>query len=160
MEAIKPLLDALQPITAPLWEAYAPIHEVLRQKVLGPLNGYTLIILAFQVLQWIIPRGGSSGQVSASHILVKEEAKIKELQEQLKKEETPEKFAELAKQHSVCPSGKNGGSLGSFGKGQMVREFEAYCFDPETKVGKVSDVVKTQFGWHLIMVTKGVEVKK
>ncbi|KAJ3026882.1 UNVERIFIED_CONTAM: hypothetical protein HDU68_004895 [Siphonaria sp. JEL0065] len=149
LEALQPIIDQLKEALAPL----APLHDILRQKVLGPLNGYTLLILAIQVLQWIWPKGSS--QVSASHILVKEEAKIKELQTILEKQ--PERFAELAKANSVCPSGKQGGSLGSFGKGQMVKEFEAYCFDKDTVVGAVSPIIKTQFGYHLITVTKKPE---
>ncbi|KAJ3067702.1 hypothetical protein HDU98_009104 [Podochytrium sp. JEL0797] len=154
LEQLQPVIDQLKVALAPL----APIHEVLRQKVVGPLNGYTLIILAFQLLQFIWPKGsGGKGQVAASHILVKEESKIKELATILEKEHTEAKFSELAKKHSVCPSGKKGGSLGTFGKGQMVKEFEVYCFDEKTEVGKVSPVIKTQFGYHLIMVTKKPE---
>ncbi|KAI9335759.1 hypothetical protein BDR26DRAFT_524737 [Obelidium mucronatum] len=145
---LQPILDQIKEALAPL----APLHDILRQKVLGPINGYTLIILAIQLLQFLWPKGGSGSQVTASHILVKEEKKIKELQAILEKE--PERFAELAKANSACPSGKNGGSLGSFGKGQMVKEFESYCFDPETKENVVSPVIKTQFGYHLVIVTK------
>jgi len=60
-------------------------------------------------------------------------------------------FAELAKAHSSCPSKDNGGSLGEFGRGRMVPEFEAAAFSQE--IGKVGDVVKTSFGYHLIQVT-------
>ncbi len=60
-------------------------------------------------------------------------------------------FAELAKQHSDCPSGSSGGDLGTFGRGQMVPAFEktAYSLD----VGATSDVVETDFGYHLIRRT-------
>ena len=61
-------------------------------------------------------------------------------------------FAALAKQHSSCPSGKNGGDLGFFGRGRMVPEFEQAAFGMQ--VGQVSNPVKTQFGYHLIKVTE------
>ena len=82
-------------------------------------------------------------------------AKINELKAELDK--TPEaekaaKFAELAKANSACPSGRKGGDLGEFGHGQMVPEFDAAAFKLE--VGQISDVVKTQFGYHLVMTTK------
>ena len=62
------------------------------------------------------------------------------------------KFAEAAKANSSCPSKAKGGDLGEFTRGQMVKEFDAVAFASEPF--KVSDPVKTQFGWHLIMVTK------
>jgi parvulin-like peptidyl-prolyl isomerase len=64
-------------------------------------------------------------------------------------------FAELAKDHSSCPSKEQGGSLGAFGRGRMVPEFEAAAFSQE--LGTVGDVVKTQFGYHLIQVTERTE---
>jgi len=98
-------------------------------------------------------------QVQASHILIKvkpdateaEQAealkKIKDVQEKQKKGED---FAELAKAHSQCPSSSKGGDLGYFGRGQMVPPFEEAAFN--MKSGEVSDIVKTQFGYHLIKV--------
>ena len=62
------------------------------------------------------------------------------------------KFAEVAKANSDCPSKAKGGDLGEFTHGQMVKEFDEVAFKSEPF--KVSDPVKTQFGWHLIMVTK------
>ena len=89
------------------------------------------------------------------------EKKIKELKAQLDKvsaKDLAAKFAELAKKESGCPSKEKGGYLGEFAKGQMVPEFEKVAFSLEP--GKVSDPVKTQFGWHLILVTKKIpEVK-
>merc|ERR1712151_1164397 len=63
-----------------------------------------------------------------------------------------EDFSKLAKEMSTCPSGRSGGSLGNFGPGQMVPAFDRVCFDPATKVGEVSGLVQTQFGYHLIIV--------
>lgn len=85
--------------------------------------------------------------VNASHILVdsKEEADMIKA-----KIDGGASFAAMAKQYSKCPSGQNGGSLGYFERGQMVRPFETAAF--ELPVGKVSEPVKTQFGWHIIKV--------
>ena len=65
-----------------------------------------------------------------------------------------EKFAELAKAKSACPSSQRGGDLGEFERGQMVKPFEDVAFSQP--VGKVSEPVKTQFGYHLILVTKKI----
>ncbi len=86
-------------------------------------------------------------QVKASHILVDNKALATELKDKIKKGES---FEELAKKHSSCPSGKSGGDLGYFKKGQMVKPFEDAAFS--LPVGQVSEPVKTQFGWHLIKV--------
>jgi peptidyl-prolyl cis-trans isomerase C len=64
-------------------------------------------------------------------------------------------FGEMARQHSSCPSSRDGGNLGEFGKGQMVPEFEAVVFSAD--VGKAQGPVKTQFGYHLIEVTSRTE---
>ncbi len=87
-------------------------------------------------------------QVRASHILVKTEA---DAQRMMKRIIDGEDFAAVAKRFSSCPSGKNGGDLGWFGKGQMVPEFEQVAFENEP--GKVVGPVKTQFGYHVIKVT-------
>jgi len=60
-------------------------------------------------------------------------------------------FAALAKTHSDCPSGQSGGDLGMFGRGQMVPAFEDSAFSME--VGQTSDVVETDFGYHLVQRT-------
>ena len=81
--------------------------------------------------------------------------KIKDLKAQLDKvpaKDLAAKFAELAKANSDCPSKQKGGDLGEFTHGQMVKEFDEVAF--KSPVGKVSDPVKTQFGYHLVMVTK------
>lgn len=87
-------------------------------------------------------------QVRASHILVKDEAAAKRLLSELG---SGADFAALAKKHSMCPSGASGGDLGFFGKGQMVREFEDAAFS--APVGVAVGPVRTQFGYHLILVT-------
>lgn len=87
-------------------------------------------------------------RVKASHILVKTEAEAKYILQMLN---SGDDFAKLAKVYSTCPSGKAGGDLGFFGKGQMVKPFEDACF--KAKVGDIVGPVKTQFGWHVIKVT-------
>jgi peptidyl-prolyl cis-trans isomerase C len=86
-------------------------------------------------------------QVHAAHILVKNEDKAKEL---LTKVSAGESFGDLAKKHSDCPSGKKGGDLGWFGRGQMVKEFEEAAFNGQK--GATVGPVKTQFGWHIIKI--------
>ncbi len=86
-------------------------------------------------------------QVNAAHILVKGQDKAQELLDKLN---GGEKFDKIAQEHSLCPSGKKGGSLGWFGRGQMVRVFEKAAFDAD--IGQVVGPVKTDFGWHLIKV--------
>ncbi len=87
-------------------------------------------------------------EVSARHILVDEEAKAKDIAAKLK---AGGDFAALAKEHSKDPGSKeNGGSLGFFGKGMMVPEFEKTAFAMDK--GKTSEPVKSQFGWHIIQV--------
>lgn len=84
-------------------------------------------------------------QITASHILVENQHEAEDL---VKKLAEGKSFESLAKQFSKCPSGKSGGSLGSFGKGQMVAPFESAAFS--LKPGEISGPVKTQFGYHLI----------
>ena len=79
--------------------------------------------------------------VHAEHILVKTAAEA----QQIKKD-----IDNGGRAYSLCPSGRNGGDLGYFGRGQMVPEFEKAAFN--TPVGEVSNPVYTQFGWHLIKV--------
>ena len=101
--------------------------------------------------------------VKASHILLmykgssrstatrsKDEAQtlISDLKTQL---DDGASFADIAKKHSDCPSGRSGGDLGTFGRGQMVKAFEETAFGMD--VGKVSGVVETEFGYHIITRT-------
>jgi peptidyl-prolyl cis-trans isomerase C len=87
-------------------------------------------------------------QARASHILVKTEDQANQI---LKRLAEGEEFDKVARRFSSCPSGKSGGDLGWFGKGQMVPEFEKAAFENDT--GKVVGPVKTQFGYHIIKVT-------
>jgi peptidyl-prolyl cis-trans isomerase C len=87
-------------------------------------------------------------KASARHILVPSEVDCNTLKKLI---EGGEDFAEVAKQHSQCPSGKQGGGLGEFTPGQMVKEFDEVVFSGE--IGKVLGPVKTQFGYHLIEIT-------
>jgi peptidyl-prolyl cis-trans isomerase C len=88
----------------------------------------------------------------ASHILVSTEEQALDLKKQISEGAD---FAQLAKAHSACPSGKSGGSLGQFSQGQMVPEFDAVIFS-DLPLGEVSEPVKTQFGYHLIAVQQRV----
>ena len=87
-------------------------------------------------------------KASARHILVETEEVCNDLKSKI---EDGAEFADLAKDHSKCPSGAQGGSLGEFTPGQMVKEFDEVVFSAE--VGKVHGPVKTDFGYHLIEVT-------
>ena len=87
---------------------------------------------------------------SARHILVANEVMCNDLKEKINNGETT--FEDAAKEYSECPSGQDGGELGSFPKGAMVPEFDKVVFNDE--IGVVHGPVKTQFGWHLLEVTK------
>ncbi len=84
--------------------------------------------------------------VNASHILVDSEEKANELLAAIEAGEIS--FEDAAREHSSCPSAAEGGSLGDFGRGQMVPEFDEACFD--MAIGEVRGPVQTQFGYHLI----------
>ncbi len=85
---------------------------------------------------------------SARHILVGSEQECQDLKNKI---DGGADFADMAKQHSQCPSGKDGGALGEFHPGQMVPEFDKVVFSEA--VGQVHGPVKTQFGFHLIEIT-------
>jgi peptidyl-prolyl cis-trans isomerase C len=91
-------------------------------------------------------------KAKARHILVKTQEQCEELKSKI---EAGADFADVAKQHSTCPSGKQGGNLGEFTPGQMVKEFDEVVFSGE--VNKVLGPVKTQFGYHLIEITSRTE---
>lgn len=85
---------------------------------------------------------------TARHILVESAAACQQLKSKI---EGGEDFADMAKQHSKCPSGQSGGDLGKFSQGQMVPQFDQVVFTDE--LGKVHGPVQTQFGFHLIEIT-------
>ena len=87
-------------------------------------------------------------EVRASHILVATEEEANNLRNEIINGKS---FADVAAEYSNCPSGANGGDLGYFGRGMMVKPFEDAAF--ELDVGELSQPVQTQFGWHLIEVT-------
>jgi parvulin-like peptidyl-prolyl isomerase len=91
-------------------------------------------------------------QASARHILVKSEEECQKLKDQIA---GGAKFADLARKHSTCPSGKSGGDLGSFGPGRMVAEFDRVVFS--APINEVQGPIKTQFGYHLLEVTSRTE---
>ncbi len=84
-------------------------------------------------------------KITALHILVNHEYEVIDLQKKLSDGAS---FEDLARDFSECPSGKDGGNLGEFGKGMMVPSFEKAAF--QLLPGQVSEVVRTQFGFHLI----------
>ncbi len=90
-----------------------------------------------------------TNEIRASHILVKTKEQADKLLEEIK---AGKPFAQAAQEVSLCPSGQNGGDLGYFGRGMMVKPFEDAAF-ALTKTGEISAPVETQFGWHLIQLT-------
>jgi peptidyl-prolyl cis-trans isomerase C len=109
-------------------------------------------------------------QVSASHILIStssadESADVEQVKAQARRkaEELLQQikdgadFAAVAKEHSACPSAARGGELGTFGRGDMVPQFEDAAF--AMKVGEVSGIVETQFGYHIIKVTEHTDAE-
>ena len=94
--------------------------------------------------------------VEAAHILrstdqVSEEEATKEIESIFAEIENGADFTDMAREHSSCPSGENGGDLGKFGRGMMVPEFEKAAFALD--VGEVSSPIVTDFGVHLIKRT-------
>ena len=89
-------------------------------------------------------------EVRASHVLVKTEDEAKKLREDMNAGKIS--FEDAARQISLCPSGHEGGDLGFFKRGVMVKPFEDAAFAMK-EIGEVSEPVETQFGWHLIQLT-------
>ena len=83
--------------------------------------------------------------ISARHILVEQEYEAKDVLRLLKEGKT---FKELAEKFSCCPSAKNGGDLGEFGRGRMVESFDDAAFALD--IDEISQPVRTRFGYHLI----------
>ena len=87
-------------------------------------------------------------KATARHILVDTEEQCSELKDQIA---AGSDFDDMAKQYSKCPSGASGGDLGEFGPGMMVKEFDEVVFS--APLNEVQGPVKTQFGYHLLVVT-------
>ena len=87
-------------------------------------------------------------KATARHILVDTEEQCQALKDEIA---AGADFADIAKQHSSCPSGQQGGGLGEFGPGMMVKEFDEVVFSAE--LNSVQGPVRTQFGYHLLEVT-------
>jgi len=124
---------------------------MLDDDFIGPLKVWMVVLAVGAWLLYNLFSGGGGGgkKVSASHILVKTAEEASSLKEQLA---GGADFASLAKAHSTCPSGKKGGSLGTFSPGQMVPAFDKVCWS--APVGEIQGPVETQFGHHLILVTE------
>ena len=111
-----------------------------------------LLLMSIVILPGFSYMGSSFDEpinVCASHILVPEKIDAEKLKLEIKNYQD---FQQLAAIYSQCPSGKKGGYLGCFGRGQMVKEFEKAAFN--ANVGEVVGPVKTQFGYHLIWVNR------
>ena len=87
-------------------------------------------------------------RAKARHILVDSKDVAEDLKDDI---EGGADFGDVAREHSTCPSSRQGGDLGEFGRGQMVPEFDEVVFS--APVGEVQGPVRTQFGYHLIEVT-------
>ncbi|MDK2970547.1 MAG: hypothetical protein PWP23_302 [Candidatus Sumerlaeota bacterium] len=140
-------------------------YEISRWKV-DQLAKPNSQLITFPEPEEEVSSAAPPSRISASHILIpwegaerstvegrtKEEAKAlaDDLLAQLRKD--PTLLPELAREHSSCPSAPKGGDLGEFGKGQMAAPFERAAFD--LKVGEISDVVETEFGYHIIERTR------
>jgi len=119
-----------------------------------------------------IEESNDPSEVQASHILIsyegaqgvegatrsKKEAQQEAIKLQKELKTSPDQFAELAKQYSDDSSGNNGGDLGFFGRGQMTKAFEDTAFS--LKIDEISDVVETEFGFHIITVKDQKEAKE
>lgn len=89
-------------------------------------------------------------KAKARHILVQTERQCQQFKDQI---ENGADFADIARKHSLCPSGRSAaGNLGDFRQGDMVAEFDEVVFSGE--VGKIHGPVKTEFGFHLIDITR------
>jgi peptidyl-prolyl cis-trans isomerase C len=138
---------AFAPPVAHLYKAAAPTFS--RSQL--DTRRYNL----FDLISSVVTNFGKEATVS--HILIgpktMREAKAKAKLSELKAEigDDPVKFAEVAAATSTCPSSKSGGSLGTFGPGRMVKDFDKVCF--EEAVGVVHGPISTQFGEHLILIT-------
>lgn len=146
LDAVEQKLDQDEEYLATLEEARRGLlQRYAIQKLLGSIQATTEEMTAFY--EQNKEHFSSSESVSARHILVDNEDLAKSIKTEI---ENGLDFSEAAKKYSTCPSKENGGDLGTFEKGRMVPEFEKAAF--ELEIGQMSDLVKTQFGYHLIVV--------
>jgi peptidyl-prolyl cis-trans isomerase C/foldase protein PrsA len=120
--------------------------QILHKEVIGDLQPTDDVLEAH--LEKNISMYDTPAEVRASHILVDDEETANEVLDRLN---NGADFAELAKEYSTCPSAEGGGDLDWFSRGRMVPEFEEAAF--ALQVGEMSGIVKTEFGYHIIMVT-------
>jgi peptidyl-prolyl cis-trans isomerase C len=123
----------LEPLFGPAWATVSALKEGEISPVLD-VNGLKMMVKCTK-----LPQGDETAL----------KAKLDTIQQRL---QAGEDFAALAQEYSKCPSGQRGGDLGTFMKGQMVPEFEQAALTQE--IGVVGAPVKTQFGYHLILVTE------
>jgi len=107
-----------------------------------------LFALIWAIIPAVRPTEKEMARATARHILVDTQEQCQAIKDEIA---GGADFAELARQHSSCPSGARGGDLGEFGPGMMVPEFDKVVFSAD--VGTVQGPVKTQFGYHLLEVT-------
>lgn len=126
------------------------IDKMMKAEIAKATAGKDLAAEAQKVIDNIVSNNAAAATSEADSL-----KKITELREQIMAVEADkrlEKFGELAEANSDCPSGKRGkGDLGEFSHGQMVPEFDKAAF--ELPIGEISEPVKTDFGYHLIVVT-------
>jgi peptidyl-prolyl cis-trans isomerase C len=100
-----------------------------------------ILVASHYDVKWLL----MPNEVHCAHILVKTQTEAQAAMERLNKKD---KFANVAREISICPSAKRGGDLGTFTRGKMVKEFEQAAF--VLQKGQISPIVKTKFGYHII----------
>ncbi|KAK1933857.1 Foldase protein PrsA [Phytophthora citrophthora] len=128
-------------------------NRSMMKRVYTTLVALVLVVLAVTMLDVGVKVVEATDwpKARASHILVPTETECDEIAKELEAADDLEAaFSRLAKERSKCPSSRKGGDLGSFGRGQMVPAFDKVAF--ENPVGVVHKV-KTEFGWHLVLIT-------
>lgn len=119
-----------------------------------PFSPATVVIIILSIIMLLRNLlGGPQSSATASHILMDDNEESKAKLTAMKKEINDlTKFKGAAQRFSKCPSGKAGGSLGTFRPGMMVPAFDKVVFDKESKVGQAIGPVRTNFGYHLIWI--------
>lgn len=145
-------LAAIAVAAASLADAFSPVATSNPTRASTPLSMgiFDSISKAFGNEEYGDPP--EAIKATARHILVPTLDEANTVLAEVGKGETS--FASLASKYSTCPSKARGGSLGSFGPGTMVKEFDDVVFSTETKAGQIMGPIQTQFGYHLIVVDK------